>query len=64
MCHMIVGGGVSQPLVGPRSPRSGLLREGLPERGHFGKVGLWLVCALSFQITGLVCPALVFRIAQ
>ena len=30
-----------EALEGSRSPRSGLLRVGLRERGHFGKVGFW-----------------------
>ena len=50
MCLMIVGGGGgSQPVVGwggSRSPRIGLFRVCLRERGHFGKLGLGLVLFL------------------
>ena len=66
MCHMIVGVGFpagSGVGGGSRSPQSGLLRMGLHERGHFGKVGLGWFCCRSFRITGLVCPSLVFRIS-
>ena len=61
MCHMIVGGWVSQSVVGwgggSRSPQSGLLRVGLRERGHFGKLGLGLVCSCHrFGLSGVRFP--------
>ena len=63
MCHMIVGG-VGFPagsgVGGSRSPRNGLIRVGLHERGHFSKVGLGLGSVRSFRITGMFCLALFF----